>query len=93
MFLIFALEAVQALRFFCFSFDKFELLILGILEKFVKLGHLSLLAEYFIFFLKAFNLIFFLVDKVFLSNGFELLQLLFGLSIKITYEIEWSKMI
>ena len=72
MLLIFALEAVQALRSFWFSFDKFELLILGIPEKSVKLGHLSLLVEYFIFFLKAFNLIFFLVDKVFLSNVFEL---------------------
>ena len=35
---------------------------------------------------------FFLVDKVFLSNVFEFLQLSFGLSIKSTHEIEWSKM-
>ena len=72
---------------FCFSFDKFELLILGILRRFVKLGHLSLLVLNFIFFKS-----FFLVDKVFLSNVFEFLQLSFGLSIKSTHEIEWSKM-
>ena len=42
------------LSYFCFSFDKFELLILGALKKFVKLGHLSLLVTYFLFFLKTF---------------------------------------
>ena len=39
---------------FGFSLDKFELLILGVLKKFVKLGHLSLLMKYFLFYLKAF---------------------------------------
>ena len=33
----------------------------------------------------------FLVDKVFISNVFEFLKLSFGLSIKSTHEIEWSK--
>ena len=36
---------------FCFSFDTFELLMLGVLKKFVKLGYLSLLVKYFLFFL------------------------------------------
>ena len=55
MLLLFPLEVVQAsLLSSLFSFDKFELLILGTL-KFVKLGHLSLLVQYyFLFFLKAF---------------------------------------
>ena len=30
-------------KFFVFPFDKFELLLLGVLKKFVKLSHLSLL--------------------------------------------------
>ena len=72
---------------FCFLFDRFELLILSILKKFVKLGNLSLLVwYYFLFFLKSF-----LVGKVFLSNVFEFLKLSFGLSIKSTHEIELSK--
>ena len=32
------------------------------------------------------------MDKVFLPNVFEFLKLSFGLSIKSTHEIEWSKM-
>ena len=39
---------------FCFSFDKFQLLIFGVLNEFVKLGYLPLLVKYFLFFLKAF---------------------------------------
>ena len=49
----------------CLSFDKFKLLILGILNKFMKLVHLPLLVQfYFPFFLKAFSEVY----KVFLSN-------------------------
>ena len=51
MLLIFPLEVVQV---FCFSFDKFELLILGVLKKFVKLGHLSLVMWYYFLLFKSF---------------------------------------
>ena len=51
MLLIFPLEVVQTSFYvLCLSLDKFELLVLGIL-KFMKLGHLTLLVQYyFIFF-------------------------------------------
>ena len=54
MLLLFPVEVVQAsLWSSVFSFSKFELLILGILKKFVKLGHLSLLVILYSFLLKS----------------------------------------
>ena len=85
MFLIFPLEVVQTLfQVLCFLFNKTELLVLGVLKKFMKTGHLSLLAQ------NCF-LSFFVVDKAFLSNFLEFLQLSFGLSSKSTHEIGCSK--
>ena len=58
MLLLYPLEVVQAsLLSSLFSFDEFELLVLGLLKKFVRLEHLSLLIQYyFFFFLKVFFL-------------------------------------
>ena len=70
----------------CFPFDKFELFILSVLERFVKLGHLALLVKYFLYlFLKAFLW----WIRHFFHILWSFLQLSFGLSIKSTYEIEW----
>ena len=88
MFLLFPLEVVQALLLSSlFSFDKFELLILGILKRFVKLGHLSLLV-----------ILFSLLFKSFFCGGygislkfFRVLAAFIILSIKSTHEIAWSR--
>ena len=79
---------LSKLRFKLFLFDKFKRLLFGALKKFVKLGHMSLLLQFFfLFFLKAF----YVVDKAFLSNILEFLQLSFGLSVKSTQETERQK--
>ena len=80
VFLIFPLEAVQVLHCKFFNFRHSE-------EVF-EIGPLVFaggILFYFIF--KSF----FEADKAFLSNFLEFLQLSFGLSVKSTYEIEWSK--
>ena len=70
---------------FCFSFQKFKLLILDTLKKFVNWGICLCWCNIWFSFS-------FLVDKVFPSNVFGFLQLSFGLSIKSIHEIQWSKM-
>ena len=79
---------LSKLRFKLFLFDKFKRLLFGALKKFVKLGQMSLLLQFFfLFFKKAFSV----MDKAFLSDFLEFLQLLFGLSIKSTQETERQK--
>ena len=74
---------------FCFSFDKFVLLILGILKKFVKLGAFVFAGLIFYFIFESFG---FWWIRYFFQMFLSFLQLSFGLSIKSTHEIEWSKM-
>ena len=60
--LMFLLEVVlTSFQVLCRSFHKFELYALVVLKKFMRLGRLSLLVQYFFLF-------FFVVDKAFLSN-------------------------